>query len=270
MYDERPLRPSILLALALLASLSACDEGGGGPLPGNDPVQGTTCAPLNTTTACQCGSDPGSRSCLASGWSPCQCASAPDTLIDGGTEAGPDTGFDGPVPTPPGNLRSDIVFDWERTQPSDASCEPGFYEGTFWGLYASSLTFVGAPIPVAALGTPLRPGLAFTLEQSADGELLEISDGWVEGTADGLFPFAGTLTGTLDCETLKFEAELDGYYSLGLDGIGMFRFVGPVTADYDMQTHSMVNGTWDLKEYDPPSALDNAGGWGEWDATWSP
>jgi hypothetical protein len=232
---------------------------------------GSVCGVVNATQACSCSSSSGAQSCTANGWTFCGCSSAgvgmggmPGAALPGGGTAGTS------LVTPAGNLRADIVFDWPRTEPSSGSCEPGNYEGTFVGLYASGLTFVNAPIPVFALGTGLTPGLNFTLEQTADGETLRIANGKMTGTADGAFPFLGTITGTLNCKTNVFDAELDGHYSLGLDGIGQWHFKGPLLAKYDPGTHTMTGGTWKVTEYDPPPVVPGAGGEGTWSAGWLP
>jgi hypothetical protein len=259
---------------ALLACLACgCGEPDD-PITALDPGQvspGSACGVLNETRACSCAnSGNGAQACTTQGWSFCACNSAQSP---GGMTGGPGPGAplgDPTLATPPGNLRADIVFDWPRTEPSSGSCEPGNYDGTFVGLYASGLTFVNAPIPVFALGTGLTPGLNFTLEQTADGETLRIANGKMTGTADGLFPFNGTITGTLNCTTNRFDAELDGYYSLGLDGIGKFHFKGPLLATYDPATHTMSNGTWKVVEYDPKPVLPGAGGEGTWSAGWKP
>jgi hypothetical protein len=232
-------------------------------------MPGSACGVVNETRACSCAAASGAQACTAQGWTFCSCASGNPTGTSGGS-AGAGTSGSAANATPAGNLRSDITFDWPRSAPASGSCEPGNYEGTFVGLYASGLTFVNAPIPVFALGTGLTPGLNFTLEQTADGETLRIANGKMTGTADGAFPFNGTITGTLNCKTNKFDAILDGYYSLGVDGVGEWRFKGPLLAMYDRNTHSMVGGTWDVTEYDPPPVFDGAGGEGTWDAAWLP
>ncbi|MDB4974084.1 MAG: hypothetical protein JWN48_2425 [Myxococcaceae bacterium] len=228
---------------------------------------GSSCPERYVTQQCSCDNLKGSQFCSASGWTECECQ-----LPGGGTQKGssgkPGQSSNG---TPAGNLRTDIKFDWERTPAVQGSCEPGYYEGTFSGIYASQITFVNAPIPVAAVSIPGKPGLSFTLTKApGSGEKLEIKDGVMDGLADGAFPFKGTLTGTLDCETLKFDAILDGYYSLGVDGVGQWKFKGPLVSDYDKATRSLVNATWNVLEYDPPPAnyVTPAGGQGTWSASW--
>ncbi len=127
-----------------------------------------------------------------------------------------------------------------------SDCKPGRYEGEFFGLYNSA--FSPFPIPVWAFNISGAPGLAFTLNAKGEawtpgvefaGEL-EISDGYVKGTADGLFPFEGKLTGKLNCATKEFNATLDGGYALLFEGLGFneAKFKGPVLGKYDVGTNS--------------------------------
>jgi hypothetical protein len=224
----------------------------------------STCGARYTTRACTCESLDGSQYCSSKGWTECECQKPEGGSVRGSTA----TPLQDGTSTPAGNLRSDIHFDWERTPFTEGSCEPGYYEGTFWGYFASSVTVVGAPIPVFALGTPEHPGLAFTLtKKPGGGEELVIENGIMDGVADGVFPFKGTLTGSLNCDTLEFDAILDGYYSLGVDGVGMFKFKGPLLGGYDKSTRSIIDATWNVKEYPDPIA-DHIGGGGEWEAKW--
>jgi hypothetical protein len=155
---------------------------------------------------------------------------------------------------------------------SAGECRAGHYEGEFNGLYSSAYTFVGVPIPVFGLDA-VGPGLGFTLNaQQGGGEIptFTISDGYVRGTADGLFPFEGVLTGTLDCQTKTFTGTLTGGYCVGpCAGINEGKFSGPVQGTYDGSTFSFTAGTWELTEEGEPSPLGiDFGGSGAWDATW--
>jgi hypothetical protein len=196
------------------------------------------------------------------GWSVCQCQNA--LQATGGSIVYQDGGLgQSGLVDPPGNLRTDLSFDWQRSEPSVGTCEPGDYTGTFIGAYSSGEAF-GAPIPVAALGTADRPGLAFTLAKSGNGEVLTISNGHVIGTADGLFPFEGDLSGSLDCKTRVFTATLKGHYTAV---IGDHEFEGPVTGKYDKNAHTFTDGTWSLTEI---PGLPIPGGLGSWEASWVP
>jgi len=260
-------------SLMLLACLScgepagptvSGEDGEGGGSDGGGSQAGGKCGVRYETKACTCDALKGAQFCTATGWSECECQRPEGGTVRGNSSAPAQEGNS----TPAGNLRSDIHFEWERTPATEGSCEPGYYEGTFWGYFASSITVVGAPIPVFALGTPGHPGLAFTLAKKAGGgEELVIENGIMDGVADGLFPFKGTLTGSLNCDTLEFNAILDGYYSLGVDGVGKFTFKGPLKSGYDKATRSIINATWDVKEYPNPIA-DHIGGAGEWEAKW--
>ncbi|MET0283024.1 MAG: hypothetical protein ABW352_01080 [Polyangiales bacterium] len=262
-------RASWWLGLGLLLACGeedGMDVTSGGGRDGGKDTPRAECAPLNSTQRCKCADLNGSQSCSKSGWDECTCVD----VKNGGTVTGEDKTPQQGSGTPSGNQRTDINFEWERTEPVTGSCEPGYYEGDFMGLYASQLTFINFPIPVFALGQPGRPGLSFTLQKTGNGETLEIQNGKMDGTANGLFPFTGSLTGTLDCNTLKFNAILSGFYSLGVEGVGMFKFEGPLTGDYDKATRKILNGKWDVKEYDPPPVMDSAGGFGDWQAGWLP
>jgi hypothetical protein len=151
-------------------------------------------------------------------------------------------------------------------------CRAGHYEGEFDGFYSSAYTFVGVPIPVFGLDA-VGPGLGFTLNaQQGGGEIptFTISDGYVRGTADGLFPFEGVLTGTLDCQTKNFTGTLTGGYCVGpCAGVNEAKFSGPVHGTYDGSTFSFTAGTWELTEDGSEQALAFAfGGSGNWSAKW--
>jgi hypothetical protein len=156
--------------------------------------------------------------------------------------------------------------------PTTGECRAGKYEGGFDGFYSSGYTFVGVPIPVFGLDA-VGPGLGFTLNaQQGGGEIptFTISDGYVRGTADGLFPFEGVLTGTLDCQTKTFTGTLTGGYCVGpCVGVNEAKFSGPVHGTYDGTTFSFTAGTWELTEEGGDQALAfEFGGSGAWNAAW--
>ena len=258
----------LLSLLSLCALACAADPEGLAP---HGAAQSASCAPQNLTQACSCGALRGRQTCSGSGWSACECrapsatptgpqpmggAGAPGATINDPPTAGPTTGV---VEDPPGN-RSAVRFDWERTLPSGGSCEAGHYEGTFSGWYGPSIIVVAdlKVIPVFPVDLPDSPGLAFDLTREGTGEIFSVSNGHMNGNALGAFPFSADIVGKLDCDSKKFDAMLvNGSYFIGpLE----YRFEGPITADYDKQTHTFVNGLWDVMEPDYPGA----GGMGDW------
>jgi hypothetical protein len=117
-------------------------------------------------------------------------------------------------------------------------------------------------IPVFPVELPGNPGLAFDLNREGTGEIFTVSNGVMSGNALGAFPFTAEVVGKLNCETAKFEAKLvNGSYFIGpLE----YKFEGPITADYDKLTHTMVNGLWSVTE----PAYPTAGGSGTWTVKW--
>jgi hypothetical protein len=151
-------------------------------------------------------------------------------------------------------------------------CLAGRYEGNFSGFYSSGFAG-GFPIPVVALDLSGKPGLAFTLLKSDSGDqefaTYTVSNGYLEGEADGAFPIKGVLTGTLDCKTKRFVGELDGSYSILLPlGLNEGTFKGPVSGEYDVATHSFKLGVWKVKESEDVglAIVSEGGGDGDWDA----
>lgn len=148
--------------------------------------------------------------------------------------------------------------------PSGGSCEAGRYQGTFDGVYGPSIIVVAdlKVIPVFPVELPDNPGLAFDLDREGSGEIFTVSNGVMSGNALGAFPFTAEVVGKLNCETSKFDAKLvNGSYFIGpLE----YKFEGPITADYDKLTHSMINGVWMVTEPEYPSA----GGSGTWTVKW--
>ncbi|MFT3924760.1 MAG: hypothetical protein QM778_19660 [Myxococcales bacterium] len=203
----------------ILTPLGACSDPppttSSAPLPSDsDDEPEMECEP-NDEEACDCpdGSE-STRACFDDGtWSVCNCEEP---------EQPSDTGFVG-------------------------DCKPGRYEGEFFGYYYSQFTVGWSAIPVWALSLDGKPGLAFTLNSSGKEPVpgeefydeLEISDGYVRGTADGLFPFEGKLTGKLDCKTKEFKATLSGGYAILVKAVlNEAKFEGPVLGKYDVKTSS--------------------------------
>ncbi len=205
---------------------------------------------------------PGRQTCQANGFSGCACR-APGAPIAGAGAGAAGAGAPPPAGDPPAN-RSAVRFDWQRTVPSGGSCEAGHYEGTFSGIYGPSIIVVPnlMVIPVFPVELPGIPGLAFDLEREGAGEIFKVNNGKMNGNALGAFPFSADIVGNLDCETRKFDARLvNGSYFIGpLE----YKFEGPITADYDKLTHTLVNGLWMVEEPDWPGA----GGSGDWTVSW--
>ncbi len=143
----------------------------------------------------------------------------------------------------------------------DSMCKGGFYEGQFGGLYSSSLTGFGINIPVVGdvqltLKQQGSAGMMCTFEGESEkcSNFFQLQDGTITGTADGLFPYFCTMTGTLNCATKKLLGGWinctycignlnDGGMSCqnggtgagnaggGMTGTGG-QFAGPLTSDY--------------------------------------
>ena len=166
--------------------------------------------------------------------------------IDAGGSAG------GPVSD---GGKPDVIFDWPETVPG-LKCKAGRYHGTFTGTYASSATIIPLPVPVAG-------DIDLTLVQSANGEIFEITNGKLSGTADLIFPFSADLIGKLNCKVSKLDPTTSlkngNYIILGIN----FAFEGSFLGDYDKMAVAFVNGAWDVKEPNPIY-----GGTGAWTANW--
>jgi hypothetical protein len=239
-------------------------------MPGGEPA-GAACPVDNLTQACGCNTGlRGRQICLNTAWGACQClapltgsAAAAAMAGAGAGTAGSSAAATSANSDPVAN-RSPTRFDWLRTVESGGSCEAGHYEGTFSGWYGPSVIVVAdlKVIPVFPVPLPDNPGLAFDLSREGQGEVFSVSNGKMSGNALGAFPFTADIQGKLDCATLKFDATLvNGSYFIGpLE----YRFEGPITADYDKLTHTLVNGLWMVTEPDYPSA----GGMGDWTVQW--
>jgi hypothetical protein len=273
-----------LMFLSLWAGCGAADGSdarGPGVTPPLQPGSGfvsqpalATCGERNRTDACQCQNGAaGRRVCDGTAWGTCECAAPGGTP---GTTAGDLAG----------NQRTDITFTWERTATSAdvGGCLPGDYEGTFGGIYWSYIATI-APIeklavPVANISLPGEPsGFHFTVEPAEGGETVLKIKGRMDGTADGVFPFKAALEGELDCRTKKFNARMfEGEYSVLLEGLVAQKFLGLMWGNYDVRTHTLVDGEWDVWETSgvPPGRQapmlprefdrDGFGGFGTWAA----
>ncbi|HEX4351348.1 MAG TPA: hypothetical protein VHZ95_00515 [Polyangiales bacterium] len=246
------LRLSLSASLALLAACSgeasAPDRsaaGSGNAGFGNvtdNPISLSSCNELNLTQPCSCGSTPGRQLCDGALWSACECAQA-----GAAQSAGPDL---------QGNGRTDITFVWAKTPTSVdlGGCLPGNYEGTFGGLYWSYIATLapisGLSVPIADIELPDAPsGFHFTVMPAEGGETVLKIKGVMDGNADLVFPFSADIVGELDCKTKTFTGQMiNGMYSVLIQGLIAQSFTGVLNGDYDVRTHTFVNGTWDVWE----------------------
>jgi hypothetical protein len=249
------LAPSSLLALA--APLGGCPEpagGTGGEYDGDSWNVSDDAGPQgecvqDAVQPCTCTSGQGSQRCGEDlRWGICEC---PDGI--------PVT----PPPAPP------------------ESCKAGYYTGEFRGMYWPGIFDLGfgglIGVDIQALGTPDKPGLAFTLKQKLVAEggefdpIYTVEDGCVVGTATAFgidtHPFVALIKGELDCDTGVFTGTIDGYYDLFAAGeLARFYFAGPVSAAY-ADPPQLTNGMWKVSEKQS-TAANPPGGSGGWFANW--
>jgi hypothetical protein len=156
------------------------------------------------------------------------------------------------------------------------ACKAGRYEGTFDGSYTSSLTILGFPLSVSGnvdLTLNQEGGDAqvctvggeftscsnvFTLE---NGTITGVANkaGTIGDAAVGGFPYFCVMTGTLDCSKKRlvggwiqctycaFDNLTEGGTQCDGANVGG-HFAGPLTANYDPNSHTFVNGTWNGAE----------------------
>jgi hypothetical protein len=252
LFSSRTAIAGSLLSFSLLA-LSACGQD-------PDPVEAASPSAQATNDA---GSAVAGGTCSAGQTEACTCLAT-------GSSA-PTTGTRGCS----GGLWLGCTCGQQAPAAVQEDCLAGRYEGDFSGFYSSGFAG-GIPIPIVALDLSGKPGLAFTLLKTDSGDdefaTFTVSNGYLEGNADGLFPIKGVITGTLDCKTKRFVGELDGSYSILLPlGLNEGTFKGPVTGEYDVATHSFKFGTWSIKE-SPDVGIQvfgEGGGEGDWEAKYA-
>jgi hypothetical protein len=165
---------------------------------------------------------------------------------------------------------------------ASSKCKGGLYQGTFAGSYSSSLTLVGLPLSVtgnvqlqlhqegSGMQTCMLAG-----ESLSCSDVFSLQDGTITGVANGNdsgggFPYYCVMTGTLNCAkgvlvggwiecTYCLGSLNDGGMSCSTGGTGGGKgggmqtgtggqFGGPLTASYDTNSLSFVNGTWNGSE----------------------
>ncbi len=248
--------------LAALALASGCSAQQRASLGNNDPVQagsgaegsatdptpeadsGPACPSANLTRACQCptqsGNLPGRQTCYGAGiWGPCECSGASSTIIGSGGETGD-----------PSANRGTALFEWERTRPEGGDCTAGVYRGDF----TCEIDTSGGLFPPGVVTGPIE----FTLEESANGEFLVLSEGTLVGLTTFGLNFSCNLEGTLDCSTNLFHAEaVDGVY--GVPPFGG-TFGGTLDAQLNRVTQTL-NGEWALAEHGAYASIPCIGPW---------
>ena len=233
----------------VLAAVAACSPAAGGPAIESDEA----CPEENLTAPCTCDGLPGRQVCIEGAWSSCECAAA--IAIDVPQTGGAGGGGGNPTsiaPTFAGNLRTDIIFEWQSTAPpvNDGTCLPGRYEGNLQGWYWSILEPFQVGVPIANFELPGGPsGFFFDLLPAQGGETIQKVVGEVNGVADLVFPFTALIDGELNCRTGVLTGSLlDGNYSILAEGFLPQSFEGVFSAFYDKRTHTFVDGVWDVRE----------------------
>jgi hypothetical protein len=126
-----------------------------------------------------------------------------------------------------------VRFDWPESAPSTGTCLPGTYAGQF-----TCELNAGGIFPPGVVTGPVT----FRLEQSSNGEFLEIQDGTLTGQTTGV-TFTSPLGGKLDCSTNTFHADATN----GTFGVPPFSgtFGGTLDGKLDRPTQTLT-GTWSL------------------------
>lgn len=205
---------------------------------------GLPCPMNNLTRSCGCNEAGktalGRQTCdITLGWGACECEDIPETIVET-TPAATKTDH-------PHNKR-DATFEWKRVtpDPNAVTCEAGYYEGAFDGIYNSQAMLTLTVGFWASL--PVSGDVRFTIEEKpgSGGEFFSIADGVFEGSAMETFPFYGDFRGTLDCSTMTFEGVLENCYYIVVED--KYAFEGIARSKYDVQTHTFIDGVWSVTE----------------------
>ncbi|MEY4508478.1 MAG: hypothetical protein RLZZ450_600 [Pseudomonadota bacterium] len=242
------------LSLSALAS-SACGESNPGRTSepeerdaGRVTQTASKCSGEGTTRACTCSNGgAGRKTCEDGEYSSCQ------SCVTVNADAGP------------------------KPKPTEPQCKAGYYSGAFTGKYKPGAFGFGIgesllEVDIAGEMSNGRPALAFNLMENATnagGEFytFTVGDGCMTGVAKAVGttnPFVARINGDLDCNTGNFVGTLEGKYTL-LDLQGLeFKFKGPLTAKFNVDTSSLEDGAWTVDE--PPALTGDRAGGGE--GTW--
>lgn len=186
------------------------------------------CQMTNLTRRCRCRQDGkivfGRQTCDGMGrWRQCECAEIPETIIEA----------DSAINEPAEN-KGNVTFNWDEGVSTEGNCVAGVYVGAF------NCELKWDTLPVGFVTGPV----SFTLEQSPSGEFLVIQDGTLDGQTDSGLSFTSRLTGSLDCSTDLFHAEVaEGSY--GIPPFVFGTFDGTLDAPLDRDTQTLT-GAWSL------------------------
>ena len=127
-----------------------------------------------------------------------------------------------------------------------AECTTGKFTGTFEGMHAPSITFVGVPLPVDG-------AVNFQLVPSGTPRKLKVAEALFNGEfniirgAPGV-PFTATMVGDYDCDTRQLTGELvKGSFSDPEAPQTFIGFSGAYSATYT-PTYRLFTGTWNEAE----------------------
>jgi hypothetical protein len=101
----------------------------------------------------------------------------------------------------------------------------------------------GDPGPGPILVGPIT----LTLTKSQNGEFLEISDGQLDGLAEGIYNIHARIDGKLDCSTSKLDAmTVDGVYGFfDANLVPMGTVEGTVSGTLERES-ATLGGTWNI------------------------
>jgi hypothetical protein len=199
------------------------------------------------------GNDAGIAGTVATG----QAQPAINVPTSDASSAGPSSSAAGSLPTGGANnlTQNPTIIPYVPGSTASSRCLPGHYKGSFQGMYSFAIAGYANKHPVSG-------AIVLDLLQSSNPEFLSISNGTLSGTADYIYPFTSTLTGTLDCTTNKFTSKMNGSYKVGIQN---YPYTGTLASGYDPSSESLTPGTWNAVE--PNQSLN--GGSGSWNATYS-
>jgi hypothetical protein len=231
-------RPGLSRLLLGVLGVVACGNAGG-TTPSAAPLSGTGGSSGSGYVAPPGGGggsgDPGGAGGASNGGVP---STAGGAASDGGNPSGQSGAGGGP---------SGVSFDWPETIPGQGKpCKAGHYTGTF------QCTYQPAGTPDGSTGGLLITGpIDFKLQQTQNGEFLEVSGGTLDGLALLAIHFKADISGQLSCGTGAFAGDLvNGSYAIDPFPAGG-TFNGPMngfSTNTAPCTGTCLGGTWALHE----------------------